>query len=61
MLATLASLKKQRAALEEELNLYGNSDPVKVEQLKRAEFLAKEASLRWTGAYLPKGQESDQV
>ncbi|TEB38315.1 meiotic nuclear division protein 1 [Coprinellus micaceus] len=51
MLATLASLKKQRAALEEELNLYGNCDPVKVEQLKRAEFLAKEASLRWTDNY----------
>ncbi|KAJ2916761.1 hypothetical protein MD484_g3634, partial [Candolleomyces efflorescens] len=51
LLAKLSSLKKQHAALQNELSAYGNSDPVKVEQLKRALFLAKEASLRWTDNY----------
>jgi len=45
----LAALKKRYAALQDELGVYGNSDPVKVEQLKRAVFLSKEAALRWTG------------
>lgn len=49
LLTKLAALKKQHSVLEEELGMYGNSDPVKVEQMKRAVFLAKEASLRWTG------------
>ena len=52
LLAKLSSLKRQHAALQDELSAYGNSDPIKVEQLKRAVFLAKEASLRWTGRVL---------
>ncbi|KAF5317157.1 hypothetical protein D9611_003900 [Ephemerocybe angulata] len=51
LLTNLAALKKRRATLEDELSAYGNSDPVKVEQLKRAEFLAKEAAMRWTDNY----------
>ncbi|EAU91651.2 hypothetical protein CC1G_09333 [Coprinopsis cinerea okayama7 len=51
LLTKLAALKKQHIALQDELAAYGNSDPVKVEQLKRAVFLAKEAALRWTDNY----------
>lgn len=51
LLTNLATLKKRRATLEDELSAYGNSDPLKVEQLKRAEFLAKEAAMRWTDNY----------
>ncbi|TFK20963.1 meiotic nuclear division protein 1 [Coprinopsis marcescibilis] len=51
LLAKLTSLKKQHLVLQEELAAYGNSDPVKVEQTKRAVFLAKEAAMRWTDNY----------
>ncbi|KAG5642833.1 hypothetical protein DXG03_002064 [Asterophora parasitica] len=50
-LARLAELRKQVVALENELGAYGDCDPVKIEETKRAVFLAKEAALRWTGAY----------
>jgi hypothetical protein len=45
----LTRSKKRLAALESEINAYGDSNPAKVEQAKRAAFLAKEASYRWTG------------
>ncbi|KAH6913826.1 meiotic nuclear division protein 1 [Coprinopsis sp. MPI-PUGE-AT-0042] len=51
LLAKLAALKKQHGKLQDELAAYGNSDPVKVEQLKRAVVLGKEAALRWTDNY----------
>ncbi|GLB37077.1 putative meiotic nuclear division protein 1 [Lyophyllum shimeji] len=50
-LAQLADLRKQVVALEEELAAYGECDPVKVEEKKRAVFLAKEAAVRWTDNY----------
>lgn len=45
----MAALRKNLQALESELAAYGDCDPAKVEEMKRAVFLAKEASLRWTG------------
>ena len=48
-LEILSQLEKELAALESELNAYGDSNPAKVEEAKRAVFLAKEASYRWTG------------
>lgn len=45
----LNELKKELAALESELSAYGDSNPAKVEEAKRAAFLAKEAAYRWTG------------
>jgi hypothetical protein len=48
-LETLNQLKKQLAALESELNAYGDSNPARVEEAERAAFLAKEAACRWTG------------
>ncbi|KAG6900550.1 hypothetical protein C0993_009127 [Termitomyces sp. T159_Od127] len=48
-LVRLADLQKQVIALEKELNAYGDCDPVKIEEKKRAVILAKEAALRWTG------------
>ena len=45
----LVELRKQIVNLEKELNAYGDCDPVKIEDKKRAVFLAKEAALRWTG------------
>ncbi|KAG6837717.1 hypothetical protein H0H93_003519 [Arthromyces matolae] len=50
-LAQLADLRKQVVALEKELAAYGDCDPVKIEEKKRAVFLAKEATLRWTDNY----------
>ncbi|KAG6917812.1 hypothetical protein DXG01_000872 [Tephrocybe rancida] len=47
-LAELVSLRKQAATLEKELAAYGDCDPIKIEEKKRAVFLAKEAALRWT-------------
>lgn len=52
-LETLSRLKKELEALESELNAYGDSNPAKVEEAKRAVFLAKEASYRWTGMQRP--------
>jgi len=37
--------------LEKELTLYADSDPAKIEEAKRALFLAKEGALRWTDNY----------
>ena len=48
----LALLRKDHAALEAELAAYGDSNPTKVEELKRAAFLGKEAAFRWTGSIL---------
>lgn len=50
-LENLEALKKNLAVLESELADYGDCDPAKIEELKRAVFLAKEASLRWTDNY----------
>ncbi|KAI0821638.1 meiotic nuclear division protein 1 [Trametes gibbosa] len=49
MLDQLATLKKEHAQLETELAAYGECDPAKVEEKKRAIVLAKEAAIRWTG------------
>lgn len=51
-LKKLALLRKDNAALESELAAYGDSNPTKVEELKRAAFLGKEAAYRWTGSFL---------
>jgi len=45
------ALGKKLGALESELAAYGDCDPAKIEERKRAVFLAKEASLRWTDNY----------
>ncbi|KAH0589467.1 hypothetical protein H2248_005214 [Termitomyces sp. 'cryptogamus'] len=50
-LARLADLRRQVVTLEKELSAYGDCDPVKIEEKKRAVFLAKEAALRWTDNY----------
>jgi len=50
-LKKLALLRKEHAALEAELAAYGDSNPTKVEELKRAAFLGKEAAHRWTDNY----------
>ncbi|KAJ7072326.1 meiotic nuclear division protein 1 [Mycena amicta] len=47
-LETLAGLKKQHVALVNELEAYGACDPVKLEEKRRAGFLAHEAAVRWT-------------
>ena len=48
-LKKLNDLKKELSILETELNAYGDSNPARVEEVKRAAFLAKEATYRWTG------------
>ena len=45
----LSGLKRELCILEAELTAYGDSNPAKVEEVKRAAFLAKEAVFRWTG------------
>lgn len=55
-LETLLDLNKKALALESELSAYGDCDPVKVEETKRAVFLAKEAALRWTGEFVSSRQ-----
>ncbi|KAF9060646.1 meiotic nuclear division protein 1 [Rhodocollybia butyracea] len=50
-LAKLQSLKKELAKLDDELGAYGSSDPVKLEETKRAITLGKEAAIRWTENY----------
>ncbi|KJA19931.1 hypothetical protein HYPSUDRAFT_189440 [Hypholoma sublateritium FD-334 SS-4] len=47
----MAELKKDLGVLESELSAYGDSNPAKVEEVKRAAFLAKEAVYRWTDNY----------
>jgi len=51
-LEELSQLKKELTSLESEINAYGDSNPAKVEEAKRAAFLAKEAAFRWTGVRL---------
>jgi hypothetical protein len=51
-LKNLSELKKDLSVLESELSAYGDSNPAKVEEVKRAAFLAKEAAYRWTGKVL---------
>lgn len=48
-LQTYAKLREELAGLEKELGRYGNADPAKYGENKRAVVLAKEAALRWTG------------
>jgi hypothetical protein len=50
-LGTLNRLKKTHVKLLDELGAYGACDPAKVEETRRAVTLAKEAAIRWTGAY----------
>ncbi|KIK01445.1 hypothetical protein K443DRAFT_132336 [Laccaria amethystina LaAM-08-1] len=50
-LAKLSNLRRELDTQEAELNAYGDSNPAKVDELKRAVFLAKEAALRWTDNY----------
>ncbi|PPQ98619.1 hypothetical protein CVT24_003952 [Panaeolus cyanescens] len=50
-LGKLMQLKKDYCSLEAELNAYGDSNPTKVEEMKRGAFLCKEAALRWTDNY----------
>ncbi|TFK44690.1 meiotic nuclear division protein 1 [Crucibulum laeve] len=47
----LSALRQNLISLQTELDAYGDSDPRKVEEAKRAAFLAKEAALRWTDNY----------
>lgn len=49
-LAQLAASKHELEALEKELAQYGACDPAKIDEKKRAVVLAKEATVRWTGA-----------
>lgn len=51
-LGELATLKKELALLENELAAYGDCDPTKIEEKRRAVFLAREAALRWTGQFV---------
>lgn len=44
-------MRRELDSQEAELNAYGDSNPAKVDELKRAVFLAKEAALRWTGSF----------
>ena len=44
-------LRNEMDSLEKELAQYGACDPVKVEEKKRAVMLAREATVRWTGAH----------
>ncbi len=37
--------------MEAEMNAYGDLNPAKFDELKRAAFLAKEAAYRWTGIH----------
>ncbi|KAG6842068.1 hypothetical protein C0991_002722 [Blastosporella zonata] len=50
-IAKLADIRKQVVAFEKELAAFGDCDPVKVEEKKRAVLLAKEAAMRWTDNY----------
>ncbi|KAF9566780.1 meiotic nuclear division protein 1 [Agrocybe pediades] len=50
-LKKLNDVKKELSILEAELNAYGDSNPARVEEVKRAAFLAKEATHRWTDNY----------
>ncbi|KAF7376146.1 Meiotic nuclear division protein 1 [Mycena sanguinolenta] len=47
-LRKLQQLKKTHAGLLDELGAYGACDPAKVEEMRRAVTLSKEAAIRWT-------------
>ncbi|KAJ7595040.1 meiotic nuclear division protein 1 [Mycena floridula] len=47
-LEKLSALKAELTQLEEELKAYGDCNPVKVEETRRAVTLSKEAAIRWT-------------
>ncbi|KAI0309310.1 hypothetical protein OF83DRAFT_1072218, partial [Amylostereum chailletii] len=47
-LGRLAHAHASRAALADELEAYGASDPATVEEKRRAALLAREAAERWT-------------
>lgn len=49
-MAQLSEAKVELAKLQAELAQYGECDPAKVDEKKRAGILAKEAAIRWTGA-----------
>lgn len=51
-LAELSSAKAKLSELENELAKYGSCDPIKIEAKRRAESLAHEAAVRWTGESL---------
>lgn len=56
-MAQLSEAKVELAKLQAELAQYGECDPAKVDEKKRAVILAKEAAIRWTGACLFCGPE----
>jgi len=43
-------LRAELTKLQQELAQYGQCDPVHLAQKQRANVLAKEAALRWTGS-----------
>ncbi|PVG01223.1 meiotic nuclear division protein 1 [Serendipita vermifera] len=47
-LAEFQALQAELAKLKNELSAYGQCDPVHLAQKQRANFLAKEAAIRWT-------------
>ncbi|KAJ7497296.1 Mnd1 family-domain-containing protein [Mycena latifolia] len=51
LLEKLGQLKKAHVALLDELGAYGACDPAKVQEMRRAGTLAKEAAIRWTGGW----------
>ncbi|KAJ6499300.1 meiotic nuclear division protein 1 [Mycena sanguinolenta] len=50
-LQKLQQLKKTHAGLLDELGAYGACDPAKIEEMRRAVTLSKEAAIRWTDNY----------
>ncbi|KAJ7346617.1 meiotic nuclear division protein 1 [Mycena olivaceomarginata] len=50
-LKKLQQLKKTHVQLLDELGAYGACDPAKVEEMRRAVTLGKEAAIRWTDNY----------
>ena len=48
-ISRLATLEEELRELGKELNAYGDSDPTRFAEAKRAVLLGKEAALRWTG------------
>ena len=49
LLTELEILTKTSSTLKAEIEAYGASDPIKMEQKRRAIEIAKEACLLWTG------------
>ncbi|KAJ9100080.1 hypothetical protein QFC19_005760 [Naganishia cerealis] len=50
LLCQLATVQQSQKDLKAELEAYGAADPIKFAEKKHAVQLAKEASVRWTGA-----------